>query len=174
MNTTLSPLQIRPARFSDAPSACKALRRSIEECCAQDHRHNEAVLSAWLGNKTPETVAAWFLSPANFSVVAVHEGEVSGVAILTRGGKIALCYVTPEARFTGVGKALLQAMEERAKEWGLTTLQVVSTTTAADFYRRNGYVQGASTTTPFGVIAFSFSKRIVNSYRKAAHCRCAA
>lgn len=172
MNTLL---EIRSARLGDAASACAVLRRSIAECCTEDHRNDDAVLAAWLGNKTPETVAAWFLSPANFSVVAVTADVVIGVAILARSGKIALCYVTPEARFTGAGKAMLHALEERARQWGLSALSVASTATAADFYRRNGYLEGGVTTSAFGVPALAFSKRLCNSYKKkAANCRCAA
>jgi len=30
------------------------MRRSIAELCVADHRNDEAILSRWLGNKTPE------------------------------------------------------------------------------------------------------------------------
>jgi GNAT superfamily N-acetyltransferase len=165
--------EIRLALPGDAASACKVLRRSISECCSEDHRNDAAILAAWLGNKTPETVETWFLSPSNFSLVATMNDEVVGVAMLTRAGKIVLCYVSPEVRFTGTGKALLQTMEAQAREWGQRSLQVVSTVTAKPFYLRNGYLLGSTKTASFGIEAVVFSKRLcVSSYPKKAPCNC--
>jgi GNAT superfamily N-acetyltransferase len=164
--------EIRTARPDDAVSACSVLRRSISECCTEDHRNDEVILAAWLGNKTPETVESWFLSPQNYSLVATRKNEVVGVAMLTRAGKIVLCYVDPEVRFTGIGKALLQALELQARQWGHTALHVVSTVTAKSFYLRNGYVPGAMTKCAFGIEAISFSKRLSTSYRQKAGCGC--
>jgi GNAT superfamily N-acetyltransferase len=166
-------VEIRTAELNDAVSACNVLRRSISGCCFEDHRNDEAILAAWLGNKTPETVEAWFLSPANFSVVAVADREIVGVAILTRSGKIALCYVTPEARFTGAGKALLQALEKRANKWGIRSLQVTSTVTGKPFYLRNGFVLGGTTQTVFGCEAITLSKKLSTSgYPRRIPCGC--
>ncbi|RJF96238.1 GNAT family N-acetyltransferase [Noviherbaspirillum saxi] len=148
------------------------MRRSILECCIDDHRNDVAILSAWLANKTPETVRCWFGSHANYSIVAVSSGVVSGVAIMTRQGKIVLCYVSPEARFGGTGKALLQALECRAKEWGVLQLQVNSTLTAKGFYAHNGFVEGAVARTAFGTDGILFSKRLAASYPQKAPCRC--
>jgi len=168
--------EIRTARPEDAAPACNVLCRSISECCTEDHRNDAAILSAWLGNKTPETVGSWFASPSNFSLVATVGNEVVGVAILTRAGKIVLCYVSPEMRFTGVGKALLLAMEEQAREWGLRSLQVVSTITAKSFYLRNGFVLGCTKTAAFGIEALSFSKKLSagGCYPKTVACSCGA
>jgi predicted N-acetyltransferase YhbS len=165
-------IEIRTARPEHAVAACDVLRRSISECCTEDHRNDEAILAAWLGNKTPETVESWFLSRSSCSLVAIANKEVVGVAMLTRAGKIVLCYVTPEQRFTGIGKALLQAMESQARQWSLATLQVVSTVTAKSFYQRNGYISGGTTKCVFGIEAITFSKRLSTSYRQKAACGC--
>jgi GNAT superfamily N-acetyltransferase len=165
---------IRTARPEDAVAACGVLRRSISECCIEDHRNDEAILSAWLDNKTPQTVEAWFLSPSNFSLVAIVGEQVAGVAMLTRAGKVVLCYVAPEQRFTGIGKALLHGLEAQAKEWGLSSLQVASTLTAKSFYLRNGYQSGGTARCVFGIEAITFSKRLCTSYRKKTTCGCGA
>jgi GNAT superfamily N-acetyltransferase len=166
-------MEIRVAKPDDAASACKVLRRSISECCADDHRNDAAILSAWLGNKTPETVESWFLSPSNFSLVAVAADEIVGVAMLTRAGKIVLFYVSPEVRYSGTGKALLHGLEAQAREWGLRAIQVDSTISARSFYLRNEFVAGAEKTTCFGIPVTSYSKKLVaGSYANAAPCRC--
>lgn len=153
-------VDVRIATPADAASACDVLRRSILECCVEDHHNDAAILSAWLGNKTEETVTAWFSSPSNYSLVATLRGEVAGVGLLTRKGKIALCYVAPQLRFTGIGKALVQALEAQAIAWGLSTMQVASTLTAQAFYRRNGYAPIRETESCFGIEATLFSKKL--------------
>jgi GNAT superfamily N-acetyltransferase len=163
---------IRSAGQADAAAACSVLRRSISECCTEDHRNDAAILAAWLGNKTPATVETWFLSSSNYSLVATFEGDMVGVGMLTRAGKIVLCYVTPEVRFTGIGKDLLLALEAQAREWGIRTVQVASTTTARSFYLRNGYLPGATSRSAFGIEALSFTKNIGGSYPRKGPCGC--
>lgn len=173
MQANAMSVEIRIATACDAACACLVLRRSISECCTEDHRNDAAILDAWLGNKTAENVASWFLSPSNFSIVAVVDQAIAGVALLTRTGKIVLCYVTPELRFTGIGKALLQALEQQAREWNIRSLSVISTATAKSFYSHNGYVQGTITRSVFGIDVISFSKRLTAcSYPKKPSCGC--
>ena len=133
-------ITIRPAAPEDAFAACEVLRRSITECCVQDHRNDPALLAQWLGNKTPQNVASWFAVPSNYTIVAEQAGKVVGVALLTQAGKLSLCYVVPEAHGSGVGKAMLAAVEAQARSWGVAVLKMNSTTTAREFYARHGYV----------------------------------
>ena len=132
-------IDIRIAVPEDAIAACEVLRRSITECCVQDHQHRAEILGAWLGNKTPHNVALWFASPTNFTLIAERDGAVVGVALLTQAGKLSLCYVVPEALHTGTGKAMLKEIEAKARAWGVGVLRLHSTVSASDFYARNGY-----------------------------------
>ena len=125
MGLEIRSLEIRTAVAADADAACTVLRRSISECCVQDHKNDPAILDAWLGNKTPQMVANWFSSPTNFSLVAVSEGAVVGVALLTGAGKLALCYLLPEARGQGVGKALLAELIGRCERLGIRQMLAV-------------------------------------------------
>lgn len=127
-------MTIREATTADAEAACIALRRSITECCVEDHRNEPEALSIWLRNKTPETMAGWFATPENFSVVATSTEQVIGVGLLTAKGELALCYVLPEARYQGVGKSLLNAMESHAMQLGVTEIFLSSIGTAKSFY----------------------------------------
>jgi GNAT superfamily N-acetyltransferase len=166
---------IRIAQPGDAAAACDVLRRSILQCCVDDHRNDETILGHWLGNKTPENVATWFQSPANLSLVAVAGSDVIGVAILTRAGKICLLYLCPDARFAGTGKALLQAIETHAAKNGVRSLQVASTITAQSFYTRNGFVVTGTTTSAFGSEAVAMSKKLDTAgYPRKGTCGCAA
>jgi GNAT superfamily N-acetyltransferase len=144
-------LEIRIATSTDAFEACNVLRRSIVECCSLDHRDDPAILEAWLGNKTPQMVACWFASPTNFSLVAVEHGTVVGVGLLTRAGKLALCYLLPEAQGRGAGKALVEQLEAQAREWGIKALQLHSTASSQAFFVKQGYVEAGNVRSPYGV-----------------------
>lgn len=151
---------IRPAVPDDAFAACAVLRRSITECCVMDHRGDAAVLANWLGNKTPQNVASWFSAATNFSLVAEQGGEVVGVCLLTQAGKLSLCYVLPEFLHTGIGKAMLLGAEDQALCWGISTLRLHSTSSARDFYARNGYYYAGKEKSCYGVECDFFWKKL--------------
>ena len=137
-------LQIRPARAADAVAACEVLRRSIAELCVADHGNDPQFLAAWLANKTPENVTSWISDPGNVFYVAVENDTVMGVAAMNSIGVVTLNYVSPDARFSGVSKALLAEIERKAAELGVMQCSLQSTKTALRFYRSAGYrEQGA-------------------------------
>ena len=144
--------EIRQAASADASAACALLRRSIEVGCKADHEGKPAVLEAWLGNKTPANVATWFSSPSNHAVVAEGaDGTLLGLCLLTQAGKLALCYVLPEALRGGVGRALLAAAEEQARAWSITKLHLHSPASASAFFERQGYINAGKDTSCFGL-----------------------
>jgi hypothetical protein len=153
-------LEIRSATPADAAAACEALRRSIAECCKEDHKDDENILAAWLGNKNSSMVATWFSSAANYALIATYGGEVVGVALLTRGGKIALCHVTPEILYRGAGKDLLRGLERQAMEWGLPWVKVLSTASAREFYARNGFIGCGDGTSAYGTAGYKMIKQL--------------
>jgi L-amino acid N-acyltransferase YncA len=147
----LPVIQIRQALASDALAACALLRRAIEQGCAADHGGDPVVLSAWLGNKTPQNVEAWFGSPTNYAVVAEHEGELAGLALLNQAGKLALCYVQPALARQGIGRALLAAVVERARCWSIGKIHMHSPASASGFFERLGYVNAGKDRACFGL-----------------------
>src|SRR5580765_417064 len=107
---------IRDAEVEDAPAACHVLKRSITELCVSDHRNDPNILGRWLANKTPENVVSWITKQGNSVLVAAESGEILAVGSVTNAGKITLNYVSPDARFRGVSRAMLSALEARALE----------------------------------------------------------
>lgn len=144
-------IDIRKAAPFDAASACSLLRRSIEQGCEADYRGRPAILDAWLGNKTLENVAAWFASATNFAIVAERDGQLLGMALLTQAGKLALCYVQPEAVRSGVGSAMLAAVEQQARAWEIRKLHLHSPASAAPFFARHGYTDAGLEKACFGL-----------------------
>jgi GNAT superfamily N-acetyltransferase len=146
-----TPILIRCATAADAGPACDVVRHSILECCSEDHRGDAKILDAWLRNKTPAIFESIILSPSGHSVVAEVDGAVVGFAACSAAGGLTLCYAAPAARFIGVGKALLAAIESHAWRAGITTLRLESTRTARAFYLRHGFVADGPPIQAFGM-----------------------
>ena len=144
-------IDIRKAAPQDAASACSLLRRSIEQGCEADYRGRPGILDAWLGNKSADNVATWFASSTNFAIVAERDGELLGLALLTQAGKLALCYVQPEAVRSGVGSAMLAAVEQQARAWEIRKLHLHSPDGAAPFFERHGYTNAGMEKACFGL-----------------------
>ena len=142
---------IRPAVPDDAADVCDVLCRSITESCAPDHRNDPATLKAWLGNKNPATVTGWFTSPANHALVAERDGQLVGVALLTQAGKLALCYVLPEAQRLGIGKALVEGLEAQGRAWGISKVRLHATSSSSGFFARRGYHSAGMEPSCFGL-----------------------
>lgn len=144
-------MEIRDAVPDEAAAACQVLRRSIAELCAADHQNDPALVAEWLSNKTPENVAAWIAHPRGSLLVAVQDGAILAVAMVTDAGHITLNYVSPEARFRGVTRAMLQALESRAAERGNTRCTLHRTQTARRFYLSAGYIEQGPPDNKFGL-----------------------
>jgi GNAT superfamily N-acetyltransferase len=143
-------MEIREATADDAAAACIVLKRSIAELCAADHRDDPSILARWLGNKTHENFRAWVSQPDNSVLLAVENQEILAVGSVTDAGMIGLNYVSPDARFRGVSRALLQALEVRAEARGNHRCHLTSTETARRFYLSNGYVENGAPVGGFG------------------------
>ncbi len=126
------------------------LRRSIAELCGADHQEDAETLRLWLFNKTPEHVRKWVADPGNRLLVAEEEGQILGVAAMQTTGRISLNYVSPDARFRGVSRALVEELEGHARALGLAHCTLESTRTALAFYRGMGYTEAGEPQQGFG------------------------
>ena len=106
----MSALSIRDARDADADAACEVMRRSITELCTEDHCGDAKVLTAWLRNKQPEVFRGWLARADNSLMVATEDERILAVGSVTDRGEVTLNYVSPDARFRGVSRALLAAL----------------------------------------------------------------
>lgn len=165
-------MKIRDAVIEDAPAACVVLRRSIIELCAADHDNDPEILRRWLANKTPEIVAAWIARAGSSVLVAVESEAILGVGAVTDAGEITLNYVSPAARFRGVSRALLGALEARAVARGNIRCRLQSTETARRFYHAAGYREDGSPDRKFGARGgYPMSKPLPTVNRNRGHRR---
>jgi GNAT superfamily N-acetyltransferase len=154
-------LIIRDALPDDAETACNVIRRSIAELCIADHRDDPTIVRQWLANKQPDIVASWIARPDNSMLVAVDDGAIVAVGSITDAGEIQLNYVSPDARFRGVSRALLKALEKRAVERGNLRCHLISTETARRFYLSAGYVEDGPPQGKFGTTSsYPMSKQL--------------
>ena len=96
-------------------------------------------LAKVLANKTPANLSSWIAKPDNHMFVATDGDAILGVACVTSCGEVTLNYVSPDVRFRGVSKALLQRLEAKAAELGNERCVLTSTGTARLFYLSAGY-----------------------------------
>lgn len=153
-------INLRPADEQDAAAASRVLCRSIAESCIEDHRNDPKLKAAWVQNKTPETLRSWIRDEDLFSVVAVRDNEVVGFAMSSRLGEVLLCYLIPEVRFTGTGRAMLATIEPHVSSAGIQSLYLNSTLTAHSFYTRNGFEMTGPTALAFGMSSLPMAKRL--------------
>jgi GNAT superfamily N-acetyltransferase len=159
-------MEIRDATPDDAIGGCEVLKRSIAELCTVDHKNDPTILARWLGNKTVENFVAWTAQPDNSLLVAVEDSKILAVGSVTNAGTIGLNYVSPDARFRGVSRALLQALELRAVQRGNTRSNLTSTETARRFYRSNGYTESGLPSGAFGTSSGYPMSKPLQSYRQ--------
>jgi GNAT superfamily N-acetyltransferase len=161
-------MQIRDALPEGAPAVCIVLKRSIMELCEADHRNDPSILARWSGYKTHENFCAWVKQPDNSVLVAVENQEILAVGSVTDVGTIGLNYVSPDARFRGVSRALLRALEVRAAERGNHRCNLTSTETARRFYLSNGYIENGPRVDGFGTSSgYPMTKALAISIAKA-------
>jgi GNAT superfamily N-acetyltransferase len=70
---------------------------------------------------------------------------------MKRSGEIILNYVSPDARFRGISKALLQRVELQASDLGIPRITLQSSLTALRLYYSAGYRRNGPATKGFGV-----------------------
>lgn len=137
------------------------MRRSITQLCVADHCNDPAILERWLSNKTPEIFRSW-IRPDNSLLVAIEDSSIVAVGCVTNAGEITLNYVSPDARFRGVSKALLATLEARAIEQGNERCTLKSTETATLFYLAKGYTRDGPADGKFGMSSgYPMSKNLI-------------
>ncbi len=152
-------MKIRKAHAEDADEACRIIRRSITELCHADHQGDAHTLTLWLANKTAENMCRWINQ--NHVFVATEGSTILGVGAIRNSGEIMLNYVSPDARFRGVSKALVARLEAQASELGVDVVTLQSSATARQFYFSAGYRQTGPPVKGFGkTLGFPLAKQL--------------
>jgi len=129
-------MTIRPAEIQDAPGIHQAHMRSIAEVCASDYSPQQVKAWLWPWDK------AWReqLIEKNHMWVVEEGGEISGFCDMIPSGEVMALYLVPEALGRGFGRALLEVMEDFARQQGWSSVHLCSTLTARGFYLSQNFV----------------------------------
>jgi len=131
-------MKIRRVTPKDLPEVAAVHRASILDLCAA--HYSTAELSLWTGALRPDRYAAMLVGREFF--VAEEDNAILGFGILDLSQSlINATYVSPMAVRRGVGRRLVEAMEELARQAGVSRLHLNSTLNAVPFYERLGYVR---------------------------------
>ena len=121
---------IRKGCDADGAEAINVVRRSISELCVVDHEGDAREVAGWLSNKTETSWEEWLMRGDATVLVGVKASEIIGVGMVDHDGEVLMNHDLPDARFSGVSKALLESLESVAVEVGSRECVLESTKTA--------------------------------------------
>ncbi len=118
----------------------------LAEVSALIHRTIDA---SYAGVYPPLAIAHFHEHHADYTIVA--EAESGHIVVVERDGRmvatgtlvgdeVSRVYVEPERQGQGIGTAIMEALEARAREEGLTDVVLYASVVAKPFYDRLGYV----------------------------------
>jgi putative acetyltransferase len=133
---------VRRAREDDLAAVMAVHRASIVELCSAVY--SPAQIAQWAGGISAERYAKLFEERRMF--VCERADAILGFGILdVIGGRVFAVYVSPLAVREGVGRRLLEAMEDEARAAGVEWLELHATLNAVPFYERAGYASNGET-----------------------------
>jgi putative acetyltransferase len=132
---------VRPWRPDEARRFLEIHHEAVRHLAVEDYP--ASVIDAWAPLPVTDDAVAWLVANRDneLRVMAEMDGTPVGIgALVVRGTELRACYVLPDAARRGVGTALVAAIEDMARERGLTQLRLQSSLTAEPFYTALGYV----------------------------------
>jgi putative acetyltransferase len=136
---------LRPYLAADLPLLLEIKLSAIEELTGEDY--DEAQRRAWADLADDEAGLGEILQ-RGLSLVALIGGGPVGFIVLAGGGLIDQLYVHPSVARTGVGSALVDAIEKLAAARKIDTLLVDASDTAKPLFDKRGYVAVSRNTIP--------------------------
>ncbi len=127
---------IRRAEEIDCEAILRVHPRAIREL-AKNHYTPEEI-DAWASPRKPEHYAESVRNKEFY--VAEENGVVIGFGTLNQSqSEIEAVYVSSEVVRRGIGKAILQELEERARYLNIESLKLNASLNAIAFYKNAGY-----------------------------------
>lgn len=128
-----------PAKTEHAEPMIKIIRASITELCAEDHKTEPEALNDWLSNKTVDNMRKWIAEDDKYMLVAMVKNEIAGMGCANKQGRILMNYVSPNYRFIGISKAIMNGLEVQIRALGIKQASLESSKTALKFYLSCGW-----------------------------------
>ena len=137
----MSDLRVRIAVAADAEAIVRTHHDAVLNT-ARDY-YSPDVLDAWavkLTDSSCEQVRQEIADAGLVVVVADFQSRVAGFGMIVPGDEeLRAVYVDPAFGRQGVGTAILQCLEQTARERGVARLNLSSSINAEAFYGKHGY-----------------------------------
>jgi putative acetyltransferase len=137
MGQTLPKAALRPYLPADTPMLAAIFAASILELTGDDY--SEAQQEAWAATAEDEEALGSRLA-GQLTLIATLQNSPVGFASLKGPDHIDMLYVHPSVAGQGVASMLCDALEKLAGGRGAKSLIVDASDTAADFFKKRGYV----------------------------------
>lgn len=140
-------IRIARARPGEAAVIERLMQQTIAQGAGADHQGQPLVIEAWSCSKQRAQIARWVGDPALHLNLGRWLGRPVATGLALRSGEICQCFVHPDYSRRGVGRALLEDLEQALRGWGCPRAMLYSTDSALAFFERLGY---ASNGPPLG------------------------
>lgn len=158
----MTSIHIRPLAPDDGEAAAVIFFDAVHSGTADDY--SVAQRTAWAG--AAPNPARWRKRFAEISGFAAEvDGVMAGFMTLDAGGYIDLAFVRSGLSGRGVGRALYDRIEARARAEGVDRLTAEASKTARPFFERMGWRVDAEQVVVkdgIGLTNFKMSKRLVS------------
>lgn len=132
-------VSVRRATGADAVPAWKIRAAAVMTQCHGFYRTSD--LQEWVSG--PPSLA-WIRRVEEAFYVATDADEVVATGMIdTATGKVDAIFVAPDAMGKGVGRMMMNFLEDLARRHGLREMRLEATLNAAPFYRRCGFTGDA-------------------------------
>ncbi len=130
---------LRLIKHEDANEVLNLHYESVHKIAVNDY--SKDILDEWSPRPDQNRVKKFLENPDNeIRVVAVDNQKIVGFGcIVLPSNELRACYVLPDASKKGVGKRIIEFLENLAKENNLKFLNLDSSITAKSFYEKCGY-----------------------------------
>lgn len=132
-------ITIRPLGPNDAENFLRLHHAAVHDIAGADYPPD--ILDSWSGPVNAERISRWKdTADEEVRIGAFDGGIMAGLGCLVPGkGELTACYVHPDYGRMGVGKKIVEALEQIASGMGLGSLTLDSSITAEKFYAALGY-----------------------------------
>lgn len=127
-------MKIRNFKKEDAKEVCGVITRCDEEIASKDYP--KKIIDWWVSKLTPELIIG--KSENRYCPVAVFNGHIVGYASL-EGNEIKKLHVNPDYHGKGIGRRLIQKIEDFSVKHNINNLIVESSIYAEKFYEKCGF-----------------------------------
>lgn len=131
-------MRVRSYRETDAAALAAVFERAVRTIAARDY--TPAQIEAWIGAEPRETSFREKMADGRHCWVAVDKADlVTAFVDLEANGHIDFLFADPSVAGRGVTMALLDVLEQAARDQGVSHLFVEASEPARRFFLKRGY-----------------------------------